>query len=243
MTRVMAHRNHKIWITKPTFEGGCWTWGTDIEDGVFVAGSEDAAIVSAITRVDEYVDSLNEDDAGCSYNILFELGGREMISNDNGAYAHVPETPIENPGAVCWFNSIEAAYEDMKDRVELVPQLITEEWLDKHPKYVFVFGDNTLHSGYGGAAVLRDHPSSYGFITKRYPRNNDEDFFTPEAYMPIFLEEVKRLYNTANNHPDKVYLISKLGAGLANRFKIFEKVIEPSIKGLLSSLDNVKFLW
>lgn len=243
MTKVMAHRNHKIWITRPTCEGGCWAYVTDVEDGVFVAASEDAAIVSAVTQVDKYVNSLNEDDAGCSYNILFELGGREMISNDDGSYAHVPETPIENPGTVCWFNSIEAAYEDMKDKVTIIPQVITADWLDNHPKYVFVFGDNTIHAGYGGAAALRDHLSALGFITKRYPGNDDKDFFTPETYMPIFLEEVKRLYNTANNHPDKVYLISKLGAGLANRFQIFEKVVEPSIKGLLSSLDNVKFLW
>lgn len=126
MTKLMAHRNHKIWITNPSHEGGCWTWSTDVEDVVFVAGSEDAAFVAAIAQVDEYVSSLNEDDAGCSYNILFELGGRTMISNDDGSYAHVPETPIENPGTVCWFNSIEAAYEDMKDRVELIPQLITD---------------------------------------------------------------------------------------------------------------------
>lgn len=44
-------------------------------------------------------------------------------------------------------------------------------------------------------------------------------------------------------HPNEIFLISKLGAGLANRYGIFEKIIEPTIKVLLSDLNNVRWLW
>lgn len=42
---------------------------------------------------------------------------------------------------------------------------------------------------------------------------------------------------------DVEFLISKLGAGLANKYGIFEEVIEPHIKADLSDFENVRFLW
>ncbi|MFW6247318.1 MAG: hypothetical protein ACOC22_04070 [bacterium] len=40
-----------------------------------------------------------------------------------------------------------------------------------------------------------------------------------------------------------IYLISKLGAGLANRYHIFDNIIEPNIKEDLSMFNNKRFLW
>jgi len=45
------------------------------------------------------------------------------------------------------------------------------------------------------------------------------------------------------SNPDKIYLISKVGAGLANDYGIFEQIIEPTIKPALSVYPNVRFLW
>ena len=45
------------------------------------------------------------------------------------------------------------------------------------------------------------------------------------------------------SNPDKIYLISKVGAGLANDYGIFEQIIEPAIKPALSVYPNVRFLW
>ena len=39
--------------------------------------------------------------------------------------------------------------------------VMTKKFLDENPFSIFVFGDNTLRLGYGGAAILRDHPQSY----------------------------------------------------------------------------------
>ena len=60
--------------------------------------------------------------------------------------------------------------------------IVTKEFLDQNPNAVFIFGDNRRRVGYGGAASLRDHPQTYGFITKKNPDNLDESFFHPESY-------------------------------------------------------------
>lgn len=103
--------------------------------------------------------------------------------------------------------------------------IITKEYLRNNPNDIFVYGDNTCHRGKGGAAALRDEPNTYGFITKRYPSNEDDSFFTPEEYESVFNDEMKKLKNVIEENTNKRFLISKLGSGLANRFSIFENVI------------------
>lgn len=119
---------------------------------------------------------------------------------------------------------------------------LTAKMLTENPSWVFVFGDNTQRSGLGGAAQLRYHPQSYGFITKRCPTYQDTAFYTPEEYQEVYKQELEKLKQEIINNPNKTFLISLLGAGLANKYKIFEKVIQPSIKTDLD-FPNVKFLW
>ena len=122
---------------------------------------------------------------------------------------------------------------------------ITEQDLDENPNVVFVFGDNMKRVGCGGAAKLRHHPQSYGFITKKNPDYNDDSFYTPEEYLNsnTFSFELEQLINyEILEHPERTYLISKLGAGLANKYNIWEKVIRDGLKRL-ERYDNVKFLY
>ena len=121
--------------------------------------------------------------------------------------------------------------------------IITEEYLDAHPNEIFVFGDNLDGRGLGGAAKLRYHKQAIGFITKKHSDNEDESFFTCENYITWYLRAVSSLRDRIERQPDKTFLISKLGAGLANRYGIFEKIIEPTIKVLLSDLNKVRWLW
>jgi hypothetical protein len=106
-----------------------------------------------------------------------------------------------------------------------------------------VFGDNTLHRGKKGAAILSDEPNTYGFITKKFPRGDNDAFYRPAEYEYVYKAEMEKLVKVIQDNPGKVYMISQLGAGLANRFKIFEKVIEPSVKKTLGKFSNVVFLW
>ena len=124
----------------------------------------------------------------------------------------------------------------------LVGLHLNAQMLTENPSWVFVFGDNTLRRGLGGAAKLRYHPQSYGFITKKYPTYEDSAFYKPEEYKEVYKQELEKLKKEIINNFNKTFLISLLGASLANKYKIFETVIEPSIKKDLD-FPNVKFLW
>ena len=120
---------------------------------------------------------------------------------------------------------------------------MTEGFLNSNPKTVFVFGDNTIRQGYGGAAILRDHPQSYGFITKKYPDNEDESFYQPNEYAGIFFDELVKLREEIKEEPFKTFYISQLGGGLANKYNIWEKIIKNGLEKNLQEFPNVVFLW
>lgn len=120
---------------------------------------------------------------------------------------------------------------------------ITQEFLDSNSSAYFVFGDNLERWGHGGAAKLRDHPHAIGFITKKFPDNKDESFYKPEEYSFVFFEELGKLKKIIQKRPDKIFYISQLGGGLANRYKIWEKLIRHNLVRSLTDLDNVVFCW
>jgi hypothetical protein len=121
--------------------------------------------------------------------------------------------------------------------------IITKEFLDENTNAVFVFGDNLRRVGYGGAAALRDHSQTHGFITKKNPDNMDESFFRPESYRIDFTVQAVELQLVIEKNPDKIYYISQLGGGLANRYKIWEQVCKPGLEKYFNNYDNVVFLW
>lgn len=120
---------------------------------------------------------------------------------------------------------------------------VTANFLNENPNFIFVFGDNKDRVGTGGAAVLRYHPQSYGFITKRSPNMRPESFYDPDDYEDIFDDELVKLINLIDRKPDHTFFVSKLGSGLANKFNIFQTIIEPRIKRYLSGYNNVILLW
>lgn len=122
-------------------------------------------------------------------------------------------------------------------------KIIDGKYLKENPNHIFVFGDNTCHRGKAGAAKYRDFPNTYGFITKIKPDMKPSSFFDVEEYQIVYQYEISKLRNEILNNPDKHYLISKLGSGLANKYGIYQEVIEPNIRKDLSDLHNVEFLW
>lgn len=120
---------------------------------------------------------------------------------------------------------------------------ITHEFLDCNPSAYFVFGDNLERWGHGGAAKLRDHPHAIGFITKKFPDNKDGSFYKPEEYSPVFFEELKKLKVIVEQRPGKTFYISQLGGGLANKFRIWQKLISHNLTKELEKFDNVIFCW
>ncbi len=125
-----------------------------------------------------------------------------------------------------------------------LPDIITSEFLEDHKEIVFVFGDNTERRGMGGAAKLRHHPRSYGFITKIFPDNERHSFYTVDTYRAVYAIEIVKLKKYIASHPDNVFYISKIGGGLANRHGIWEQVIEPAIENDLDMFgEQVVCLW
>ena len=120
---------------------------------------------------------------------------------------------------------------------------ITAEYLNSHPDEIFVFGDNTRRIGTAGAAALRHCPNTYGFITKKIPNNRNDSFYKPDEYRAIYQEEISKLKRLIESSPEKKFLIAKIGGKFANRFGIFQHVIEPQIKEDLKAYNNVMFLW
>jgi hypothetical protein len=125
--------------------------------------------------------------------------------------------------------------------------IITRQYLIDHPNEIFVFGDNLLRKGKGGAAALRDLPNTYGFITKKAPNSWDKSFYDPNEYRPVFIAELAVLINKIKKDLnaydyDKLYLISKLGSGLANKYGIWENVIKDGLE-ILRQYPNVRFLY
>ncbi len=121
--------------------------------------------------------------------------------------------------------------------------IVTEAFLDAHPEVIFVYGDNLIHKGMGGAAALRHHLNSYGFITKKYPDMREESSYYPEEYRPVFQQEMQRLLQHIKDHPNKIYLISKLGSGLANRHFIFQEVIQEPLQELSRNHQRVYLVY
>ena len=120
--------------------------------------------------------------------------------------------------------------------------IITKEYLQNNTKHIFVYGDNLTRKGKGGAAIFRDIPNTYGFLTKKYPNNLDASFYKPEEYESVFRMELRKLQRYIIDCPDTTWLISKLGSGLANKYSIYEKIIKPNIV-ILKKYNNVKFLY
>jgi hypothetical protein len=121
--------------------------------------------------------------------------------------------------------------------------IITQEFLDNNPNAYFVFGDNLERYGHGGAAKLRHHPHAIGFITKKFPDNHDGSFYKPEEYATVFFEELKKLKIIIEKRPDKIFYISQLGGGLANKYYIWQKLIRHNLVRIFEKSDNVIFCW
>lgn len=125
--------------------------------------------------------------------------------------------------------------------------IITRKYLRNHPTHIFVYGDNVIHQGHGGAAKLRDEPNTYGFITKIRPNNHPTSFFTKSEYKEVLNEEIGKLkqimfYQPFSFEIEKV-LISPVGSGLANKHGIWE-LIKPKLEELKKEHpEKVVLLW
>lgn len=121
-------------------------------------------------------------------------------------------------------------------------RIITTKYLRENPDHIFVFGDNQIRKGKKGAAIHRDEPNAYGFVTKKYPSFNPDAYFKIREYRKVFDKEISLLMSLIEQNPNQTFMISRLGSGLANRFQIWEYIIQEGLK-CLQVYPNVVFLF
>ena len=122
------------------------------------------------------------------------------------------------------------------------PLIVDENFLRENHGVLFIFGDNSRRFGKGGAAKLRNEPNAIGFITKKYPSNDESSFYNLKDYPTVFEDEKLRLLKIIEENKRSWILISKLGGGLANKYGIFENIIEPWLESL-EKYKNVILLY
>ena len=52
----------------------------------------------------------------------------------------------------------------------------------ENPRYLFVYGDNLLHRGRKGQAIIRNEPNTIGIVTKKRPSMDDDAFYYQQDY-------------------------------------------------------------
>lgn len=87
-----------------------------------------------------------------------------------------------------------------------------------NPHCLFIFGDNTERKGFGGQAIIRGLPNTFGIVTKILPNITEESFMSddnPEHLELIKkdLEDLNKLY--IEKEYNLVFPTCGLGTGLA----------------------------
>ena len=63
--------------------------------------------------------------------------------------------------------------------IELQKHFSVED-CNNNPDKIYVFGDNLIHKGKGGQAIIRDCPNTFGIPIKRLPSIDSDSFFNDE---------------------------------------------------------------
>jgi len=126
----------------------------------------------------------------------------------------------------------------MKERIELQDHY-TEEDCKANPHKYYVFGDNLVHQGTGGQAVIRYCPNAIGIPTKRLPSMADNAFFSdkPDEFRKVsmFLARLNLLY-VSDEEPIIVLPSAGIGTGRAQL-----KERSPQIYKLIDEFFRIHF--
>lgn len=130
-----------------------------------------------------------------------------------------------------------------KERVE-VQKIYSIENCRANPEKIYVFGDNLIHQGTGGQAIIRYEPNVYGIPTKRLPTMDENNpggnpFFSDKKdeiqKVSMKLARLTILYNEECK-PILVFPEDGLGTG---RAMLKEK--SPTIYNMISEFIKINF--
>lgn len=84
---------------------------------------------------------------------------------------------------------------------------------------LFIYGDNDIHRGRGGQAIIRDLRNTEGIPTKKYPNNNISSFYTDAEYeknKQKINAAIQNIYIRSRHYKYVVFPINGIGTGLAD---------------------------
>ena len=119
--------------------------------------------------------------------------------------------------------------------VELQKHFSVED-CNNNPDKIYVFGDNLIHKGKRGQAIIRDCPNSYGIPTKRLPSMEEDAFFSDQKdEIKIVMIRLMKLHRIYSIYLDKtiVFPADGLGTGraqLKERSPIIYSIIDVFLK-------------
>jgi len=99
-------------------------------------------------------------------------------------------------------------------------KIIRRDKVKENPDVLYLFGDNLLRKGLGGQAKeMRGEPNALGILSKKYPSNKVESFFTDDdfySWLEVFSADIKNLAEKINSGKYKALVIPQIGIGLAD---------------------------
>ena len=99
-------------------------------------------------------------------------------------------------------------------------KIITRDKVKENPDVLYLFGDNLLRKGLGGQAKeMRGEPNTLGIVSKKYPSNNKDSFYTDDdfySWLEVFSADIKNLAERINSGQYKAIVIPQIGVGLAD---------------------------
>jgi len=112
----------------------------------------------------------------------------------------------------------------------------TRAYINTHPDWLFVFGDNLARTGLGGqAAEARGEPNAIGIATKMLPTMEPSAFLADSNYDAWFAAErptFNRLYEAAKAGRTIIWPLDGIGTGLAR--------LEQKAPLIWREIDNVR---
>ncbi len=93
---------------------------------------------------------------------------------------------------------------------------ITRSFIQSHRSWLFIYGDNLIHRGYGGQAKeCRGESNTIGIPTKRFPSMSPLAFFSDEDFESITITMDHALFDVNLSSYEKIIVLPHIGEGRA----------------------------
>ncbi len=115
----------------------------------------------------------------------------------------------------------------------------------KLSQYIFIYGDNDIHKGKKGQAIIRDEPNAFGISTKKEPNNKSTSFYRDDEYDKNVIkinDAFENIYKHLNGYKGIILPKDGIGTGLARLNEFAPKTlayINEKIQELIKTCSKI----